>query len=112
MSYINDNEQLLARLILAMQGETGLRKISIEGLVEALDAATTRFTRLPEWLPVSAADVMASLEKLAATGWVVLDMSNPHVSVTAPGLLTCGPIPIPRDIADAFGERFDESVLK
>jgi hypothetical protein len=108
--FITHRDMMLTRVILAIQAETDLDAIDVEGLRKTLARAATNNVRIAEALPAPG-DLMQHIKKLAFVGWLHLDETNPHVTVTAPGIITCGPLDIPEDIGTSFGESFDMELL-
>ncbi|HEX7678950.1 MAG TPA: hypothetical protein VF713_12550 [Thermoanaerobaculia bacterium] len=101
MDFITDHDIALTRVLLAMQAETGLDQIKIAGVEEALAGARSSCAEVADFLPCSE-DLIERIQRLEYVGWLRVDLSNPHLSVTAPGILMSGPTRIPLDAARAL----------
>jgi hypothetical protein len=110
MDFITEDDRLLARIILAMQAETGLEMVSVEKLARHLAETARRCPAAGDILPTSDEDALSRVSRLAAAGWLSLDSSNPHVTLTVPGLMFCGALRIPPVLSTALGEFTPEAL--
>lgn len=104
---ILERDRMLGRLIVALQGERKLQSVDIETLEEVIKQASVES---PHILGALARDFEGSIRRLELSGWVSVDRSNPHVTITLPGMLVCAPLPLPDEVIDAFSARLDAFV--
>lgn len=88
-------DDLLTRVIIALQSQCQLPRLSIQGLERILLNHVAGAA--PGYLPPPS-DLRGSLKRLEALGYLELDESNPHVNVTLQGFITCAPLPIPEPL--------------
>ena len=86
-----------------MQSETGLERVSLEGLAKLLETARVENPEaIGGALPITLADLRQVASKLHSIGWIEFDDTNPHINVAFEGLLLCGPLQLPVSVADAL----------
>jgi hypothetical protein len=110
VDFITERDMLLTRILLAIQAETDLDSLNVLRVQELLDAAGAKSAEVRAFF-TPGDDLRPHIAKLHTVGWVHYSDANPHVSVTAPGILTCGAIPIPDAIASAFPTEFNAAHL-
>lgn len=107
MLAITEQDRLFTRLLIAVQSETGLERVSVEGLAQLLDTARDRDPdAIGGALPTTLNELKQVVAKLHAVGWIEFDDSNPHVNVAFEGLLLCGPLQLPGSVIDALPDMF------
>lgn len=105
----SESDRLLGRIILAFQAETGLERVHMNGI-----AAYMHLVRgvpgAEEVLPTTSEEVVRVVKRLERLGYVSVQEEK-LVSITLIGLLVCGPLRIPEEIANSFGEKIEAEIL-